>query len=1170
MKLNFSFLRFSLGMLMVFLVLSCVREVNPSRVLSEEEQASCMEYGEVGFSLGDPSFLYDVETTKAQALAGADNRNLGGALVLIYRHATQTLDSYEWFSPVELASGSPLKVRVPLVPCDVYILGNLLAVKKADASVTANLMDALGEGFPVRESDLEAFVYRLDGGSLNGVSTSSWRTETMDEVRNYGIPYQFVEKNVDMYSVFHNGSAFPSGPATWLFSKVVVTVDHSAFDGGAANFEDYFRNNSIYIRQPNLKLLPFSSGSVSSVEASDRGVSDVDGDRDVSMSQAHAGSYVFFVPENMKGTVSSVDDSSKKNKDNGSIPSSVRDYATYLEFRGSLGPAAGGFSGDVKYQFYLGGNATTDFNLQRGKAYNVTLGFTVGNLFGSPKWMVSPSLTDHRRFQITADSSFSTDIETVNSNRMLAVRKNRPGKVYVYMNPDDVSGGTNSLLGKDVFSPSSFNMGSLGDCSWYGDFMLSGTGDASWLSERGIVPVWNKTDGSLTFRVETGKEAQFNAHIGEERLLTLRLLPLETRTATVKLRLVDDILVTVGDGKSLSDDFYLGQKRTVSASGFAGTDIRWAAVQEGCGDGSHVNTNDSSNRQWKVSSSGSAGFPSCAVNSNGKVVLNPLDHAYDSQVFSGSLDLYAFYPNRFQTSHGWTSKDGRLVIFGSDWLNDCVEVAVRISEPYLKKTTTSGDVTLPLDGTPVAVPDFGYMDYSGSSYIDLDSFDSTLFNDLLSFVRTTSGGYGECVGVDLRNMKVYCQQTNCSEGDLLSLSYDSSGVTSLGEGRTLYLDANTSTGLYSGRVFKQSAQYSKLILKRISAVRYRSDWSYSGGADYRDYVEGTVITVDNYFKGSYYNGRDTHPFSEDSKFRFLNEYCFVGSDLSTLSVVCDGGYTPYVSSHGESFGPVWDVELVTPDSGSMGVLALTFEEAHQVKQDSYGEPVPGGLIVPHGVQHLRYKMTNRWDGREFETIGSFTIDYNAEYFVFVGATRTRYAEVHLVTPKQLRYLYSLGSQLNRNGRTYCTKFMGQSIGSEYYVHAAYSYLDNTYYNSGMVYNMRNYFKKYSTTPRLPLKDFDAGYVYYSSITVWNNGLVYNLIHGNLPIKPGDSAASVSRDVSGLHYLVSFGTSQTNPTPEISEDQLRTLNTNTTKDVKDVFGSNWLTGIYVDVAEGFTN
>ena len=1098
--------------------------------------------------------------TKASLLKDVEARG-SGALVLVYRSDTRQFVTSRFFRQDELDNQTavPLRVRVPLAVCDFYILGNLNAISKADGAAV-NLLDALDASFPMEEDALETMVYRLDGGDLIG----GFRRETFADVAALGIPYALIKKDVNTASLVGSGQGLPdANRCCRLFSKVTVRIDHGAFDGCGANPE-FFVNSRLYLLQANARLQPFSDAPQKAVEAADV-LSQSDYDPDMQSTSASVTSFSFYVPENRQGTLlTGNSDGRRKTRDELITRglSAVEPYLTYVEFCGRLDPAAGGYGGDVTYRFYLGRDNCADFDLERGREYKVSLSFRVGSLFESD-WRVEPSLTDSRTFALTADASFTTDIGAVNDSRLVAVRKTRPGAFYLYMNPVGTLGGTNLLLGKDASATTDFSPGSLSDCSWYGAFLQAGTEDANWLADHGISASWEKASGRLAFSVTDA--AKFEARKADPaRTFTLRLLPGGSLTASFRLALCDDLRVSVADGKSLTDEFYLGQKRTVTVSGFSGHTVKYAAIQPDCG-------GKSGNRMWKTSSGAAAPFPDCARDAAGHPVLDVHHAAYAAQTYLGALDVYAFYPNRFQPGHGWESRPGKIVFFTEDWLNDALELDVRISEPYLKRMEATQDLVLPLDGTPQAVPEFGYMDYSGSSLLDLDSFDGTLYNSLLSFERTTSGAYAECIGVDLRTLKAYCRQTTYSGGgDLLALSYDSRGVTDLGAGRTLYLQANTSTGLYSGRVFKQSCQYSKLVLKRISAVSYKSDWTYTGGT-YGDYVEGTVITVDNYFKGASYNLRDTHPFTENSKMTFMNEYNFVGSDLATLKVVCDGGYSPYTSSHGETFGPVWDVELVSADTGSKGELALTFDEAHQVMQDSYGEPVPGGLIIPYSQQHLRYKMSNRWDGRQFETTGRFTITYDAEYFVFVGATRSRYAEVHLVTPKQLKYLYLISSKLNKNGRTYCTKFLGSSVGSEYYVHAAYAYLDNKFYMAGMVYSNRNYFRKYTSTTRLPLKDFDASYVNYStSTTQWSSSLMYSLLHGNLPIKPGKTAQSVSRSNSDLMYLVSFGELEGSPTPEINQNQLRKWATNTTSDVNNCFGSDWLTGVYVDVAEGFTN
>ena len=75
--------------------------------------------------------------TKAPSLSGADDAKRGGVLFLVYRSSTKQLDSYRFFKPEELAAAAsqPLKVRVPLADCDIYVLGNLLAVTSSKEEI---------------------------------------------------------------------------------------------------------------------------------------------------------------------------------------------------------------------------------------------------------------------------------------------------------------------------------------------------------------------------------------------------------------------------------------------------------------------------------------------------------------------------------------------------------------------------------------------------------------------------------------------------------------------------------------------------------------------------------------------------------------------------------------------------------------------------------------------------------------------------------------------------------------------------------------------------------------------------------------------------------------------------------------------------------------------------
>ena len=986
-----------------FALTACQPETIPVSFADEDAQ------GEVGYA--DLPVFVDVELgrdagTKASLLNGCESKS-SGALVLVYRSATGSLETSTFFTAAQLAAqtaSSPLTVPVPLAKCDFYIVGNLNAIHKTSGTA-ADLATALATDFPMTETALESLVYRLDGGDVNG----TYRRERMAEIATYGIPYYRIEKNVDCRALVAAGSSLPNADkCIRLFSRIELTIDHSLFDGGTGAADQYFVNNSVYIRQANVKLMPFSAASVKASAAADLSSSSNPADYDAAMSNANAGTYVFYVPENMQGAASGVTSGAQKNKTNTGIAQALRDYGTFVEFTGTLGPKAGGFTGEVTYQFYLGANNTTDFNLQRGKKYAVTLSFTSGSLFGTPTWKVDADLTDNRLFALTADAANTTDIGSVNTSRILAVRKNRPGAMYVYMNTAGSLGGTNALLGKDVTAPASFSMSDMSDCSWYGDFMTPGTADYNWLAARGIAASWDKTAGRLVFTVTD--ESRFT--VGDSRTFTLSLLPTETQTTSFTLRLQDNLGVTVADGKSLTDEFYIGQKRTVTVTGFTSSPVKYAAVQEGCGEASKTNTQKNSNRQWKTVNTGdfASGYPSCAVDASGNVVLNPSNTAYASQSCSGSLDIYAWYPNRFQGSHsGWSSKNGRIVFFTEDWLNDSAEAVVRISEPryrgFVYDWTGIGQYALNLglryqdkeldlciDGNEVTSSTPVYQNYAGTVALDYPDFDSVLYDKLLLPALSTDGS-----DVDKTMLKgvfiepdgdMYVRSTLVDGLKFEEQDYSYTGFLShnnrLHPLGNCVVSANPSTGLFSGTTDL------KIYISSFEV------WNIVGGS-----------TVNNLWPGL------------KLEFSF---YTHMGNaDLSRLDFGFIGPCSKYVSNSGTVYGP----EYTVGDLTRLG-CTVTLDTDDAVKYEG-AEAIPGELLLPYGEQKGGVFWKNKWDGRRGSATRDFSVKYAASLIPFFVFSGNKYLYFRIGSLLSIRVLMERGGEMTQDGRRLCLDPFGVDI-----------------------------------------------------------------------------------------------------------------------------------------------
>jgi hypothetical protein len=170
-----------------------------------------------------------------------------------------------------------------------------------------------------------------------------------------------------------------------LFAKLDVRILHKGLSGYSPS--DYYAfnlcNKSLYVRQANSRLLPFSEEGSRAFDSADiLEVSDSHGnlnDRNAyqgSLSQGELGpgpgyvqdtTLVFYVPENVQGKLlpSNPDPFAKDYEAISNIGGrSYSDLCTYLEFNARRENTLG-YYGGVKYRYYLGEDNTSDFSLVR-------------------------------------------------------------------------------------------------------------------------------------------------------------------------------------------------------------------------------------------------------------------------------------------------------------------------------------------------------------------------------------------------------------------------------------------------------------------------------------------------------------------------------------------------------------------------------------------------------------------------------------------------------------------------------------------------------------------------------------------------------------------------------------------------------------------------------------
>ena len=593
---------------------------------------------------------------------------MSGAHAYVFYSESGLLDSVQ-----ELSVGwSSSVISVPAGnKVDIFVLGNLWAIEK-DSSRRAELSEAMGSGFPSDAAGFSDMVYRLDGGSLG----TDFRREALSDVRSLGIPFSGELRGIS----FSPGQSV-SIECDRLFSKVSLTIDHSGLNGGNP---DYFRNVRLHIRQANCVLRPFGVAACAE-SAADM----IEGDYDPSMREASSITFDFYVPENMQGDILPGNtDQGAKAYDN-IAASAGKDKAgllTYVEFTGEVDASAGGYGGEVTYRFYLGKDAVSNCDLERNRRYDVRLGFKVSSLF-DPYWQVDPSFTDGRTIGIASDRALS---DLLPSGQLVAVRKNRPAKFYVYVGTDAGLSPPSSLQDRG------YNPQSVAENALSTDFMSKSNVPEEVplrkdLLALGITPTYDDATGLMTFSVTD--PSLFRA--GEELILNLSTVP-EGKDCSIRLVTLDNM--SESWDSPLSQKMYQGSANRLVLRGYAGE----AAVM-------------SSQGIFKFS-------PTSAMNSD----FIPREYIPDyCKTGDGAISIYRFY-------RADASQVATISIRPLDTFNDGTQDRVfniRLGDATARFDFGSDLPELDIRGTPVEFT-ISMYDAVTRQALDRSMFDDTMFGIL--------------------------------------------------------------------------------------------------------------------------------------------------------------------------------------------------------------------------------------------------------------------------------------------------------------------------------------------------------------------------------------------------------------------------------------------------------
>lgn len=791
---------------------------------------------------------------------------------------------------------------------DFFVVGNLWFLDSNGARTGWDTFFEKIDRYPAKAADMkdESLMpcYRFNGGPAG---STGLRTETFAEVATYGIPYSGKAEGV----TYENSRSGVAVPVKRLFSKVTLTVDHSGLVGPSGNV-DAFVNESIYLRQVNCRVHPFIEGVAASVEdiladAADYEASPVNG---------AAETFVFYVPENCGGTYSSVTKSSDK------VPSAAGSRSgcvTYLEFVGKLDPAkAGGYGGTLKYQFCLGGNATSDYNVVRNSNYKVELGFKAGSLFNAASWKLDmgTGLTDTRVLGLRGDAA-GTQILKDDGTQVIAVRPansaSNKKNLYLFFNHNgDASNEVSSYVDAYTvgYTPADATRSALQiSCPDMSADVIKYDYEPS----TGRISFWTDSPTALT--------------PGHEYTVTFKLLP-GNKTVSAKIKTVADMGVSAD-----FSNYYIGMKRSLTATGFCGSNVLLKVKTGG-------------NDLLCYSNSGTDYITSSGIQLTGTTV--PV-YAYKN----GSLTLTVTSDDAFNdTGADFAITVNKPVPYYGDIPHD-IPIAVPGGNNLFADA-----IHLPLDGTPVDIPVY-YRDASNNRINvgeGAGDFDKAVFAQVLSFAGDMSAE--DYYGMD-EDFRFFCRRIKDQDGKFFGQYTD---VPVSGTGMRLRI---SSSRIYPKNtvIFNDESDRKEVYICSVCPGFYdRNNHAYTWElatleSDYFNYWDPAW----NFHKIDEID--DNAILSAWPKIVNRSGFNLAGCAKSNLDVTDVGEWQEFINVDGENF--------ITDASGNVYV-EWRFEPSKVADFcNDYGTS-----RAPYGTQNFNLSITNTQSGETVKlTCPSFDLKY---------------------------------------------------------------------------------------------------------------------------------------------------------------------------------------------------